>query len=72
MDSKMLMDIPQSNVLLPVYESLFYAGLIEDNSFQIYISKDPSGEGSLRVGGGTDKSLTKGDFNYHNVSMKSY
>jgi len=56
----------------PVYEVMFQAGLIEDNSFQFYLSKDPSAAGSQLVLGGTDKSLTKGDFAYHNLSSETY
>ena len=56
----------------PVYEVMFQAGLIEDNSFQFYLSKDPSAAGSQLVLGGTDASLTKGDFNYHNLSSETY
>jgi cathepsin D len=56
----------------PVYEVMFQQGLIEDNSFQFYLSKDANATGSTLVLGGTDSSLTKGDFVYHNLSSETY
>jgi len=51
---------------------MYTQGLIDDNSFQFYLSKDPSAAGSQLVLGGTDSSLTSGDFVYHNLSSETY
>ena len=56
----------------PVFESMFQAGLVDDNSFQFYLSKEASSSGSQLVLGGTDSSLTSSTFVYHNLSSETY
>jgi len=56
----------------PVYEVMYKQGLIDDNSFQFYLSKKADASGSQLVLGGTDSSLYTGSFQYHNLSSETY
>jgi len=51
---------------------MYKQGLIDDNSFQFYLSKKADATGSQLVLGGTDPSLYSGSFQYHNLSSETY
>jgi len=58
--------------VMPVFESMFQAGLVDDNSFQFYLSKDANAKGSQLILGGIDSSLTTSTFVYHKLSSETY
>lgn len=58
--------------LEPVFESMFNQGLIEDNSFSFYLTKEANAKGSKLILGGVDSQYYSGSFDYVSLSSESY
>ena len=55
-----------------VFDLLFEQGLIEDNSFSMYLSQEPSSDGSELILGGVDNRFYTGRFHYTKVIKEQY
>jgi len=58
--------------ITPIFESMFNQGLIDDESFSFYLTRESSAAGSSLVLGGVNPKYAASDFKYYPLSAESY